>query len=180
MKLQFSINFKINNFYINTKTTNWRMLSWCKVFFRILALLQRKPLIETKNHTLKCLKRHYSTVQSMKNVAVLTEDRAYALFFRSHARGFDSSRVSTPGNLLDQGKKIANTRGQGVLGPAGFEQLGPEMFSIEYSGVKLKFTVYIYFFSFSEQGFRGNYSTLVSHKNTVISQTISSRWLPKP
>ena len=179
MKLQCSINFKINNFYINTKTTNWRMSSWCKVFFRILALLQRKPLIETKNHTLKCLKRHYSTVQSMKNVAVLTEDRAYALFFHSHARGFDSSRVSTPGNLLDQGKKIANIRGQGVLGPAGFEQLGPEMFSIEYSGVKLKFTVYIYIF-FSEQGFHGNYSTLVSHKNTVISQTISSRWLPKP
>ena len=84
----------------------------------------------------------------MKNVAVLTEDRAFALFFRPHARGFDSSRVSTPGNLLDQGKKIANTRGQGVLGPAGFEQLGPEMFSIEYSGVKLKFTVYIYIFFF--------------------------------
>ena len=41
---------------------------------RILALLQGKTLTETKNRTLKCLKRHYSTVRSMKNVAVLTED----------------------------------------------------------------------------------------------------------
>ena len=152
MKLQRSINFKINNFYINTKTTNWRMSSWCKDFFRILALLQRKPLIETKSHTLKCLKLHYSTVQSMKNVAALTEDMAFALFFCPHPRGFDSSRVSTPGNLLNQGKKIANTRGQGVLGAAGFEQFSPEMFSIEYSEVKLKFTVYICIFFFFRTG----------------------------
>ena len=38
--------------------------------------LERKTLLETKNRTLKCLKRHYSTVQSKKNVAVLTEDGA--------------------------------------------------------------------------------------------------------
>ena len=69
-----------------------------EVFIRILALLQRKTLIETKNHTLKCLKRDYSTVRSVKNVAVLTEDRAFALFFRPHPGGFDSSRVPTPGN----------------------------------------------------------------------------------
>ena len=127
------------------------MSSRREVLIRILALLQRKTLIETKNRTLKW---HYWTVRSIKNVALLTEDGAFALFFRPHPRGFDSSRVSTPGNLLDQGKKIANTRGQGVLGPAGFEQLGPEMFSIEYSGVKLKFTVYIYnFFFFFGKGF---------------------------
>ena len=48
-----------------------------EVLIRILALLQRKTLIETKNRTLKWLKRHYSTVRSMKNVAVLTEDRAF-------------------------------------------------------------------------------------------------------
>ena len=35
----------------------------------------------------------------MKNVAVLTEDGAFALFFRPHPEGFDSSRVPTPGNL---------------------------------------------------------------------------------
>ena len=33
-------------------------------------LLKGKRYFETKNRTLRCLKRHYSTVQSMKNVAV--------------------------------------------------------------------------------------------------------------
>ena len=51
----------------------------CEVLIRILALLQRKMLAETKNRTLKCLKWHYSTVRSKRNVAVLTEDRAFAL-----------------------------------------------------------------------------------------------------
>ena len=72
---------------------------------RILALLQGKTLTETKNRTLKCLKRHYSTVRSMKNVAVLTEDGAFALFFRPHPEVFDSSRVPTPGNLPSKAKK---------------------------------------------------------------------------
>ena len=57
---------------------------------RILALLQRKTLIETKNRTLKCLKWQYSTVRSMKNVAVLTA------FSVPTPGGFDSSRVPTP------------------------------------------------------------------------------------
>ena len=35
--------------------------------------------IEKKNLTLKCLKWNYSTVRSIKNVVVLTEDRAFAL-----------------------------------------------------------------------------------------------------
>ena len=70
-----------------------------EVLIRIIALLQRKTLIETKNRTLKCLKRHYSTVRSMKNVAVLTEDGAFALFFRPHPGGFNSSRVPTLWNL---------------------------------------------------------------------------------
>ena len=67
---------------------------------------QRNTFIETKNRTLQCLKRHYSTVWSMKNVAVLTEDGAFALFFRPHPRGVDSSRVSTPGNLPSTAKKM--------------------------------------------------------------------------
>ena len=92
------------------------MSSRREVLIRILALLQRKTLIETKNRTLKCLKWHYLTVQSMKNVAVLTEDGAFALFFHPHPRGFDSSRVSTPGNLLDQGKKNCQYRGSGGTG----------------------------------------------------------------
>ena len=76
-----------------------------EVLIRILALLQRKTLIETKNRTLKCLKRHYSTVRSMKNVAVLTEDEAFVLFFCPHPGGFDSSRVATPGDLPSKAKK---------------------------------------------------------------------------
>ena len=59
-----------------------------------------------KNHTSKCLKWHYSTVRSMKNVAVLTEDGVFALFFHPHPRGFDSSRVPTAGNLPSKTKKM--------------------------------------------------------------------------
>ena len=62
------------------------MSSRREVLTRVLALLQRKTLIETKNRTLKCLKRHYLTVRSMKNVAVLTEDGAFALIFRRWAQ----------------------------------------------------------------------------------------------
>ena len=76
-----------------------------EVVNRIIALLQRKALIETKNRTLKCLKRHHSTVRSTKNVAVLTEDGAFALLLRPYLGGFDSSRVPTPGNLLSKAKK---------------------------------------------------------------------------
>ena len=82
------------------------MSSRREVFIRIQALLQRKRLIETKNRKLKCLKRHYSTVRSMKNIAVLTEDGAFALFFRPHPGGFDSSRVPTPRNLPAKEKKM--------------------------------------------------------------------------
>ena len=83
-------------------------MNWCRhnVNSHIrIALLQGKTLIEIKNRTLKCIKWHYSTVRSMKNVAVLTEDEAFALFFRPHPGGFDSSRVPTPGNLPSKAKK---------------------------------------------------------------------------
>ena len=40
----------------------------------------------------------------MKNVAVLTEDGAFALFFRPHLGGFDSSSPH-PGEFAIQGKK---------------------------------------------------------------------------
>ena len=52
------------------------MSSRSEVLILIQALLQRKTLLKTKNRILKCLKRHYSTAQSMKNVAVSTEDGA--------------------------------------------------------------------------------------------------------
>ena len=65
------------------------------------------------------LKRHYSTVRSMKNAAVLTKDGAFALFFGPHPRGFDSSRVPTPGNLPSKAKKNADARGSVRGGGAG-------------------------------------------------------------
>ena len=39
---------------------------------RILALLQRKTLFETKNRTLKCLKWHYSSVRSLSKSYLVT------------------------------------------------------------------------------------------------------------
>ena len=45
-------------------------------------------------------------MRSMKNVAVFTEDGAFALFFRPHLGGFDSSRVPTPGNSPSKAKKM--------------------------------------------------------------------------
>ena len=44
----------------------------------------------------------------MKNVAVLTEIGAFALFFRPHPGRFDSSRVPTPENLPSKANKNAN------------------------------------------------------------------------
>ena len=67
----------------------------------------------------------------MKNVAVLTEDEVFALFFRPYPGGFDSSRVPTPGNFPSKAqKKNANARGRGsarggggrgALGAAGID-----------------------------------------------------------
>ena len=52
----------------------------------------------------------------MKNVAVLTEERAFALFFRPHAWGCDSTRVPTPGNLPSkEKKKVQMPRGGGLV-----------------------------------------------------------------
>ena len=93
------------------------------VLIRIIALLQRKTLIETKNRTLKCLKWQYSTVPSMKNVVVLTEDGAFALFFRPHPGEFDSSRVPTLGNLPSKAKKMLMPGGQPGRGGRRWEQV---------------------------------------------------------
>ena len=82
------------------------MSSLHEVLVRIQAILRKEDVIETKNRTLKCWEQYYSTVQSMKNVAVLTKDRAIALFFHSHPIGFDSSWIPTPGNLPSKAKKM--------------------------------------------------------------------------
>ena len=96
------------------------MSSRHEVLIRILALLQRKTLIETKNRTLKW---HYWTVRSIKNVALLTEDGAFALFFFPHPGGFASSRVPTLGNLPSKAKKMLIPGGQprGGLGAGGID-----------------------------------------------------------
>ena len=47
-----------------------------------------------------------------ENVAVLTEDGAFALFFRPHPGQFDSSRVPTPWNLPSKAKKVLTPGGQ--------------------------------------------------------------------
>ena len=63
-----------------------------------------------------------------ENVAVLTEDGAFALFFRPHPGEFDSSRVPTPWNLSSEAKKKCyclgvSPEGGGVggLGAAGID-----------------------------------------------------------
>ena len=48
---------------------------------------------------------------TMKNVAALTEDGAFALFVRPHHGGFDSSGVPTLGNLPSKAKKLLMPRG---------------------------------------------------------------------
>ena len=64
-------------------------------------------------------------VRSMKNLAVLTEDRAFALFFRPHPGGeFDSSRVSTPGNLPSKAKKMLLPGSQPGGGGLGAGEIG--------------------------------------------------------
>ena len=52
----------------------------------------------------------------MKNVAVLTEDGAFALFFRPLPVEFDTSRVSTRGNLPSKAKKNAYAQDSGGWG----------------------------------------------------------------
>ena len=55
----------------------------------------------------------------MKNVAVLTQDWTFALFFRPHPRGFESSRVPSPGNLPSQEQAPGHTRWKEMLMPGG-------------------------------------------------------------
>ena len=61
---------------------------------------------------IKCLKRHYSTVQSMKSVAVLTEDGAFALFFSSPPRGIWQLRSPHPREFAIREKKRLMPGGQ--------------------------------------------------------------------
>ena len=51
-------------------------------------------------------------VCAINESAVLTEDEAFALFFRPHPGGFDSTRVPCPGNLPSEAKKMLMPGGQ--------------------------------------------------------------------
>ena len=66
-------------------------------------------------------------MQLKKNVAVLTEDGEFALFFSPHRGWFDSSGVPTPGNLPSKAKKLLMPGGQpgggGRGGGGGWAQL---------------------------------------------------------
>ena len=108
-----------------TKTINWFMsLSLRELLIRIPALSQRKTLLETKNRTLKCSKRHYSTVRAMKNVGVLTEDGAFALFFFPTLVDLTAQESPPPGICHPRQKKDPNARGsarEGGLGTAGID-----------------------------------------------------------
>ena len=70
------------------------MSSRREVLIRILALL------------------YYWTVRSIKNVALLTEDGAFALFFRPLPGGFASSRVPSLVNLPSKAKEMLIPGGQ--------------------------------------------------------------------
>ena len=58
-----------------------------------------------------------------KNVALLTEDGAFALVFLPHPGGFATSRVPTSGNLPSKAKKMLIPGGQpgGGLGAGGID-----------------------------------------------------------
>ena len=87
------------------------MSSRREVLIRILALVQKKTLIKPKNHSLKCLIRHYLTVWSIKNVAVLTEDGGICPLFSSPPRGIWQLKSPQPREFAIQGKKNAKARG---------------------------------------------------------------------
>ena len=59
----------------------------------------------------------------MKNVAVLTEDGAFAVFIGPHRGGFDSSSVPTPGNLPSKAKKMLMPGGHPGEGGGGWSQV---------------------------------------------------------
>ena len=96
------------------------MSSRREVLIRILALLQRKTFIETKNRTLKCLKWHYSTVRSMEKGCTVDGGTGHLpSFFGPHPGGFESSGVPTPGNLPSKAKKVLMPGGLPGGGEAG-------------------------------------------------------------
>ena len=89
------------------------MSSRREVLIRILALLQGKTFIETKNRRLKCLKWHYSTVGSMKKGC-----SGIFPLFSSPPRGIRQLKSRQPREFAIQGKN-ANARGSARGGGGG-------------------------------------------------------------
>ena len=96
--------------FIDTKTLNWCMSSRREVFIRILALLQRKTLIETKNRTLKCLKRRYSTVPSEWKKVQCWRRTGHLPSFFVPTQGIWQLKSSHPREFAIQGKQNDNAR----------------------------------------------------------------------
>ena len=88
------------------------MSSRREVLIRILALLQRKTLIETKNRTLKCLN---GTIRLCK----LTEDGAFALFFIPSSGDLTAQESPPPGICHPRQKEMLIPGGQPGVGEAG-------------------------------------------------------------
>ena len=86
------------------------MSSRREVLIRILALLQGKTFIETKNRRLKCLKRHYSTVGSMKKGCSVDGGGGICPLFSSPPRGIRQLKSPHPREFAIRGKN-ANARG---------------------------------------------------------------------
>ena len=97
------------------------MSSRREVLIRILALLQGKTFIETKNLRLKCLKRHYSTVRSMKKGCSVDGGRGICPLFSSPPRGIRQLKSPHSREFAIQSKN-ANARGS-ARGWGGWAQV---------------------------------------------------------
>ena len=96
------------------------MSSRREVLIRILALLQRKTLTETKNRTLKW---HYWTVRSNTKCCTVDGGRGICPLFTSPPRGICQLKSSHPRKFAIQGKKMLIPGGQprGALGAGGID-----------------------------------------------------------
>ena len=77
-------------------------------------------------------------VRSMKSNAGLSEDGAFALFFRPHPRGFDCSRVPIPGNFPSKPKRMLMPWGQPEGGWAQLELTDALGYSLQSSLYRFK------------------------------------------
>ena len=111
----------------------------------------------------------------MKNVAVLTEDGPFALFFRSHPGGFDSSIVPTPGNLLSNYPREKKSNARGSAGGGG-------NWTNRWTEIKLKIEAKITFCFFCAgitnllfDGLAYNNILLITHNSFYATRKISRR-----